>query len=136
MKQVITYAALAATSLGLGAMGASPALAITDDGGTTSQSGVGAKDHYGDATTTGKMSPQASPVQGSLNNLCVGLPAKANATSLVGVLVPVGVQDIPVLSAQQNQQCANNSTQAKGDEPLSHLGTDFPILSGNGENNS
>ncbi|MFJ2742700.1 rodlin [Streptomyces sp. NPDC087440] len=135
MKHAITYAALAATSLGLGAMGAPQALAITDDGGTTSQSGVGAEDHYGDATTAGKMSPQIAPVQGTLNKLCVGVPAKANATSLVGLLVPVGVQDIPVLSAPQNQQCADNSTQAKGDEPLSHLGNDFPILSGNGDDN-
>ncbi|GAA3487718.1 rodlin [Streptomyces cremeus] len=135
MKQVITYAALAAASLGLGTVGASPALALADDGGTVSQSGLGAEDHYGDAATTGKMSPQLTPVQGTLNKLCVGLPTEANATSLVGLLVPVGVQDIPVLSAPQNQQCADNSTQAKGDEPLSHLGNGFPVLSGNGANN-
>ncbi|MFB9524868.1 RdlA protein, partial [Streptomyces cremeus] len=35
----------------------------------------------------------------------------------------------------QNQQCVENSTQAKGDEPLSHILEDFPVLSGNGANN-
>jgi hypothetical protein len=49
--------------------------------------------------------------------------------------VNVGVQDIPILSAPQNQQCTENSTQAKGDEPLSHILNDIPVLSGNGELN-
>ncbi|MFF0745773.1 rodlin [Streptomyces sp. NPDC004111] len=136
MKKVMATAALAATTLGLGALGAPQAMALGDDSGTTSESGNGAEQHYGNAETAGDMSPQLAPVQGSLNNLCLGVPAKANATSLVGVLVPVGVQDIPVLSAPQNQQCAANSTQAKGDEPLSHLAQDFPILSGNGAGQS
>ncbi len=35
----------------------------------------------------------------------------------------------------QNQQCTENSTQAKGDEPLSHIIDDIPILSGNGVGN-
>ena len=61
-------------------------------------------------------------VQGSLNKLCVGLPVKANAQGILGLIGAVGVaQDIPVLSAPQNQQCAENSTQAKGDEPASHI---------------
>ncbi len=47
-------------------------------------------------------------------------------------LVPIAVQDVNVLSSPQNQQCTENSTQAKGDEPLSHLLEDIPILSGNG----
>jgi hypothetical protein len=64
----------------------------------------------------------------------VGLPAKAGAGSLVG-LVPVGVQDLNVLANPQDQQCAENSTQAKGDEPLSHVLDDVPVLSGNGVNN-
>jgi hypothetical protein len=47
--------------------------------------------------------------------------------------VPVTVlQDVPVLSAPQNQQCTENSTQAKGDEPLSHIADNIPVLSGNG----
>jgi hypothetical protein len=80
------------------------------------------------------MSPQLGLIQGSLNKPCVGLPAKANAGSLVGV-VPIAVQDVPVLSAPQNQQCVENSTQAKGDEPLSHVLDQIPVLSGNGVGN-
>jgi hypothetical protein len=80
-------------------------------------------------------SPQQPLVQGSLNRLCVGLPAQATAGSLVG-LAPVAAQDVPVLSAAQNQQRAGNSTQAKGDEPLSHLVNDIPVLSGNGTGDS
>ncbi|MDW4916513.1 RdlA protein, partial [Streptomyces californicus] len=34
------------------------------------------------------------------------------------------------------QQCTENSTQAKGDEALSHLLNDIPILSGNGAGNN
>ena len=69
-----------------------------------------------------------------INKPCIGLPAKANAGSLVGV-VPVTAQDIPVLSSPQNQQCVENSTQAKGDEPLSHILDDISALSANGTNN-
>ncbi|MFE1886243.1 RdlA protein, partial [Streptomyces diastatochromogenes] len=39
---------------------------------------------------------------------------------------------IPILSAPQNQQCTENSTQAKGDEPLSHILDDIDALSSNG----
>jgi hypothetical protein len=38
---------------------------------------------------------------------------------------------VPVLSAPQNQQCTENSTQAKGDEPLSHILDDLNVLAGN-----
>ena len=74
-------------------------------------------------------------IQGSLNKPCIGLPAKVNAGSLIG-FVPIAVQDINVLSAPQNQQCAENSTQAKGDEPLSHILDNIPVLSGNGVGNN
>ncbi|CAM5647717.1 Rodlin protein RdlA [Streptomyces fumanus] len=83
----------------------------------------------GNAETEGDWSPQNQLVQGTLNKLCVGLPLKANVGSLVG-LVPIAVQDVNVLSNPQNQQCADNSTQAKGDEPLSHILDDIPVLSG------
>jgi len=92
-------------------------MAIGDDTGTTSFSGNGAEQSFGNSSTHGDMSPQLGLVQGSLNKPCIGLPAKANLGSLVGV-VPVAVQDINVLSSPQNQQCVENSTQAKGDEPL------------------
>ncbi len=92
-------------------------------------------DSFGNSVTRGDGSPQVQLVQGSLNKLCVGAPIKANAGSLVGILLPVAVQDINVLHSPQNQQCADNSTQAKGDEALSHLVNGIPVLSGNGVGN-
>jgi len=134
MKKLWATAAVAASVAGLAGAAAPQALAIGDDNGTTSASGNGASQEFGNSATFGDMSPQLSLVQGSLNKPCVGLPAKVNAQSLVA-LVNVGVQDIPVLSAPQNQQCVENSTQAKGDEPLSHILDDISALSGNGAGN-
>ncbi|GBQ00754.1 RdlA protein [Streptomyces spongiicola] len=134
MKKLWAAAAVTASVAGVSLTAAPQALAIGDDSGTTSLSGNDAMQAFGNSATYGDMSPQLSAVQGSLNKLCVGLPAKANAGSLVG-LVPVAVQDVNVLSNPQNQQCAENSTQAKGDEPLSHILDDIPVLSGNGVNN-
>ncbi|MEU0280271.1 rodlin [Streptomyces sp. NPDC088147] len=134
MKKLWATAAVAASIVGATAAAASPALAIADDGGTTSLSGNGAKQAFGNQSTRGDMSPQLGLVQGSLNKPCVGLPLKANVGSLIG-LVPITVQDVNVLSSPQNQQCVENSTQAKGDEPLSHILDDIPVLSGNGVGN-
>jgi hypothetical protein len=131
MKKLWAAAAVAVTVAGAGA---APAMALSDDGGTTSFSGNGATQAYGNQATYGNMSPQLALVQGSLNKPCIGLPAKVNAGSLIG-LVPIAVQDVNVLSSPQNQQCTENSTQAKGDEPLSHILDDIPILSGNGAAN-
>ncbi|MFE2042697.1 rodlin [Streptomyces sp. NPDC059477] len=136
LKKAMAAAAVAASVVGATAMAAPQALAIGNDQGTTSASGNGASSVFGNSATFGKMSPQATLVQGSLNKLCVGLPAKANVGPLLGVLVPVAVQDVPILSAPQNQQCADNSTQAKGDEPLSHILDDISALSGNGVANN
>ncbi|ATL27888.1 rodlin [Streptomyces formicae] len=135
MKKLLATAALAASVAGMSAVAAPQAMAIGDDSGTTSSSGNGAMQSFGNSATKGDMSPQMSLVQGSLNKPCIGLPAKANVGSLVG-LVPIAVQDIPILSAPQNQQCTENSTQAKGDEPLSHILDQIPVLSGNGVDNS
>ncbi|MFE2600696.1 rodlin [Streptomyces sp. NPDC001840] len=134
IKKIMAGAAVAASVVGMSAAAAPTALAIGDDHGTTSFSGNGAKQAFGNSSTHGKMSPQLELVQGSLNKLCLGVPVKVNAASLVG-LTPIGVQDINVLSSPQNQQCTENSTQAKGDEPLSHILDDIPVLSGNGANN-
>ena len=134
MKKLWATAAIAASVAGISATAAPQALAIGDDGGTTSVSGYGATQSFGNSATYGSMSPQMALIQGSLNKPCVGLPAKANVGSLVGV-VPIAVQDVPVLSAPQNQQCVENSTQAKGDEPLSHILDRIPVLSGNGVGN-
>ena len=134
IKKVLATAAVAASVVGASATAAPQALAIGNDTGTTSTSGTGASQTFGNSATYGTMSPQMALIQGSFNKPCIGLPAKANLGSLVGV-VPVSVQDIPVLSAPQNQQCVENSTQAKGDEPLSHILDDISALSGNGTNN-
>ncbi|MFE7133983.1 rodlin [Streptomyces sp. NPDC057638] len=136
LKKVMATAAVTLSVVGAGATMAPQALAVGDHEGTTSFSGNGATQAYGNAATHGDQSPQLSAVQGSLNKLCVGLPAKANVGSLIGILVPITAQDIPILSAAQNQQCTENSTQAKGDEPLSHLLSNIPVLSGNGAGNS
>ncbi|MHC5264264.1 rodlin [Streptomyces sp. UC4497] len=134
LKKAMAAAAVAVSVVGVSAAAAPQALAIGDDQGTTSTSGNGSSQSYGNSATEGDMSPQLGLVQGSLNKPCVGLPIKGNVGSLVGV-VPVSVQDIPILSAPQNQQCTENSTQAKGDEPLSHVLDDIPVLSGNGVHN-
>ncbi|WP_306332783.1 rodlin [Streptomyces sp. KL118A] len=134
LKKVMTAAAVTASVVGMSAAAAPTALAIGNDGGTDTMSGNNAMQEFGNSATYGNMSPQMALIQGSLNKPCIGLPAKANVGSLVG-LVPISVQDIPILSAPQNQQCTENSTQAKGDEPLSHILSDVPLLSGNGEHN-
>ncbi|MFF1735220.1 rodlin [Streptomyces sp. NPDC058247] len=135
MKKLWATAAIAASVAGMSAVAAPQALAIGDDSGTTSASGNGAQQAFGNSSTHGDMSPQLGLVQGSLNKPCIGLPAKANVGSLVGA-VPIAVQDVPILSAPQNQQCVENSTQAKGDEPLSHILDQIPVLSGNGVGNN
>jgi hypothetical protein len=137
LKKAMAATAVAASVVGVSATAAPQALAIGNDNGVTSVDGNGAQQIYGNAKTAGDMSPQLGLAQGDLNKLCVGLPAKVNAASIVGLLVPVTVlQDVPVLSAPQNQQCTENSTQAKGDEPLSHLADNIPVLSGNGATGS
>ncbi len=135
MKKLWASAAIAASVAGISATAAPQALAIANDGGTTSISGNGAEQEFGNSATFGDMSPQLSLVQGSLNKPCIGLPAKLNVGGLAGVAA-IAVQDIPILSAPQNQQCVENSTQAKGDEPLSHILSDIPVLSGNGAHNN
>ncbi|GGR66228.1 hypothetical protein GCM10010269_01040 [Streptomyces humidus] len=131
MKKLWAAAAVAASVAGLAAGSATQALAIGDDSGTTSASGNGASSEFGNSATFGNMSPQLSLVQGSLNKPCIALPAKLNA----GTLGLGALQDVPVLSSSQNQQCVENSTQAKGDDPLSHVLDDISVLAGNGLGN-
>ncbi|MFJ3878444.1 rodlin [Streptomyces sp. NPDC090077] len=128
LKKIMAAAAVTAAAVGAGA---APAMAIGNDNGINTVNGNGAQQIYGNQKTTGDMSPQLGLVQGSLNKPCIGLPAKVNAQSLIAAL-NIGVQDINVLSNPQNQQCTENSTQAKGDEPLSHILSNIPVLSGNG----
>ena len=136
MKKMMAGAAVAVSLVGLSAAAAPSAMAIGNDGGTTSVNGNDVSQAFGNAVTEGDWSPNTQLVQSTLNEACIGLPAEANAGSLVGTLVPVAVQDINVLHSPQNQQCTENSTQAKGDEALSHILDDIPVLSGNGVGNN
>ncbi|MFD6423681.1 MULTISPECIES: rodlin [unclassified Streptomyces] len=135
MKKMMTGAAMAVSLIGLSVAAAPMALAIGNDGGTTTVNGNGAESEVGNSETNGAFSPQNQLIQGTLNDLCLGVPVKANVGSLIG-LIPITVQDVNVLANPQNQQCADNSTQAKGDEPLSHVLDDIPVLSGNGAGNN
>ncbi|TSB17811.1 rodlin [Streptomyces benahoarensis] len=134
IKKALATAAAAASIVGIAAAAAPQAMAIGNEHGTSSVNGNGAMQEYGNSSTYGYMSPQIGLIQGSLNKPCIGLPAKANIGSLLGV-APISVQDINVLSSPQNQQCTENSTQAKGDEALSHILDNIPLLSGNGAGN-
>ncbi|MEU5213383.1 rodlin [Streptomyces sp. NPDC020742] len=134
IKKALATAAAAASIVGVASAAAPEAMAVGNQHGTSSVNGNGAKQFYGNSTTYGYMSPQIGLIQGSLNKPCIALPAKANIGSLFG-FIPVSVQDINVLSNPQNQQCTENSTQAKGDEPLSHILDNIPVLSGNGAGN-
>ncbi|MER5416260.1 rodlin [Streptomyces virginiae] len=131
LKKFMATAAATAAVLGAGAAAASPAMAIGNDNGINTVNGNNAAQIYGNQETAGKMSPQLGAIQGSLNKLCVGLPAKVNAQSVLALIANVGVQDVNVLANPQNQQCAENSTQAKGDEAVSHIASNIPVLSGN-----
>ncbi|MER6309301.1 rodlin [Streptomyces sp. NPDC001657] len=130
MKKIVAGAALAASLVGISVAAAPQAMAIGDQKGTRTVNGNGAASIYGNSTTHGKLSTQLGLVQGSLNQLCVAL-GKVPIQGAAGAQI----QDINVLSNPQNQQCVQNSTQAKGDETLSHIIDDIPILSGNGVGN-
>ncbi|MCX4784513.1 rodlin [Streptomyces sp. NBC_01264] len=132
-KKILASSAVAVSALGMGAAMAPQAMALNNDS-TGAVNGNGASQTYGNMATHGDMSPQIGLIQGSLNKPCLALPAKANLGSLVG-LVPIAVQDIPILSAPQTQTCVENSSQNKGDEPLSHILDEIPILSANGAAN-
>ncbi|WP_407287433.1 rodlin [Streptomyces sp. BP-8] len=133
IKKVLATTAVAASVVGISATVAPQAMAVgKHDGGTATVNGNGAKSAFGNSTTRGRMSPQLELVQGSLNHLCAALIGeKLNVGSVFGHF-PFTAQDINVLSNPQTQQCVQNSTQAKGDEAVSHILNDIPILSGNG----
>ncbi|MFG2092712.1 rodlin [Streptomyces sp. NPDC048612] len=133
MNKMIAGAAVAASLVGVSAMAAPQAMAIGDQDGTRTVNGNGARSVYGNSTTGGNLSTQLGLVQGSLNQPCLAL-GKVAAQVLPGA-APIAVQDINVLSNPQNQQCTENSSQAKGDEPLSHIVNGIPVLSGNGVGN-
>ncbi|WP_414508011.1 rodlin [Streptomyces sp. NEAU-L66] len=127
IKKVLATTAVAASVVGISAAAAPQAMATGNDTGTSTVNGNGATSAFGNSTTRGSMSPQLELIQGSLNKLCLALP-KVN-------LAAVLAQDINILSSPQNQQCVENSSQAKGDEPLSHILDDLAVLSANGVGN-
>ncbi|MEV6961282.1 rodlin [Streptomyces sp. NPDC051207] len=128
IKKVIATAALAASVVGASAVAAPQALAIGDDSGPTAVNGNGAIQSYGNSATYGNMSPQMALIQGSFNKPCIALE-----DINVPVLNIVPIQDVPILSDDMNQQCAENSTQTKRDGALAHLLEDVSILSSNTE---
>ncbi|PWI40952.1 rodlin [Streptomyces sp. ICBB 8177] len=128
IKKILATAAVVVSAAGVTA---APAMAVGNHHGPSSANGNGSKQAYGNTTTGGQLSPQVGLVQGSANKPCLGIPVKVDVGSVVG-LVPITVQDI--LTQPQIQQCTENSSQVKGDDPLSHLVDDIPILSGNGAN--
>ncbi|MFD7920879.1 rodlin [Streptomyces sp. NPDC059740] len=134
MKKFMAGATIAASLVGLSAAVAPQAFATANDHGPTAVNGNGSGEAIGNAATRGHRSPQFNVAQGLLNKPCVGVPVKANVGSLIG-LINVAVQDIDVLSNPQFQQCTDNSTQQKRDEPLSHILDDIPVLSANGAGN-
>ncbi|MER5576225.1 rodlin [Streptomyces massasporeus] len=130
IKKVIATAAIAASVMGASAAAAPQALAIGDDSGPTAVNGNGAMQSFGNSSTYGNMSPQMALIQGSFNKPCI---AVNDLPIGVGALIGVPIQDIPILSDHQQQQCAENSTNAKRDGALAHLLEDVSILSANGE---
>ncbi|WP_031049668.1 rodlin RdlA [Streptomyces sp. NRRL F-5650] len=128
LKKAMVAAAAAASVIGMSAAAAPQALAIGDDNGPAVLNGNGAESEFGNSATRGDMSPQLSLVEGSLNKPCLGVE-EVNAA--VVNLVPI--QDVNVLSDDLNQQCSDNSTQAKRDGALSHVLEDLSVLSANGE---
>jgi hypothetical protein len=130
IKKVIATAAIAASVMGASAAAAPQALALGDDSGPTAVNGNGAMQSFGNSSTYGNMSPQMALIQGSFNKPCI---AVNDLPIGVGALIGVPIQDIPILSDHQQQQCAENSTNAKRDGALAHLLEDVSVLSANGE---
>ncbi|MEV4503640.1 rodlin [Streptomyces klenkii] len=125
IKKVVATTALVASAAGVSA---TPAMAVGNDHDVANANG--AAQMYGNTWTGGYMSPQMGLINGSLNKPCIGI-GKLGAQSLLSA-INIGLQDIPILSSQQQQSCTENSTISDGDDPLSHILDEIPIISGNG----
>lgn len=128
IKKVVATTVLVASAAGVST---APAMAVGNGHDVSNANGAGQM--YGNTWTGGYMSPQMGLINGSLNKPCLGI-GKLGAQSLIGLL-NIGLQDIPILSSQQQQQCTENSTIQDGDDPLSHILDEIPILSDNGSFN-
>ncbi|WP_367130184.1 MULTISPECIES: rodlin [Streptomyces] len=129
LNKVIATAAMTASAVGTMA---GPAMAIGNDQDVAN--GNAAVTGYGNTHTGGKESPQMSLIQGTLNKPCLGI-GKIGIQSVLALVANIGVQDVPILTSQQQQQCTDNSTISDGDDPLSHILSEIPIISGNGSGN-
>ncbi|MBG0855149.1 hypothetical protein I2W78_25715 [Streptomyces spinoverrucosus] len=130
IKKVIATAAIAASVMGASAAAAPQALAVGDDSGPSSANGNGALQSFGNSSTYGHMSPQMALIQGSFNKPCI---AVNDLPVGVGALGGLPIQEIPILSDHTQQQCTENSTNAKRDGALAHLLEDVSVLSANGD---
>lgn len=130
IKKIVATAAVAASAMGASAAAAPQALAIGNGDGPTVANGNAAWQSYGNSATYGNMSPQIALIQGSFNKPCI---AVNDLPVGVGALVGVNVQDIPILSDHMQQQCTENSTNAKRDGALAHVLEDVSVLSANSE---
>ncbi|MCQ8772462.1 rodlin [Streptomyces telluris] len=127
LKKVMAATALTASAVGVIA---GPAAAAGDGRGVANANG--ARTGSGATLTGGYMSPQTTAVQGTLNDLCIGV----GKIGVQGVLLNnVGLQDIPVLTSQQQQQCTKASVIDNGDNPLSHFAERISLLNRNGTGN-
>ncbi|MBZ4317949.1 rodlin [Streptomyces huiliensis] len=129
IKKVVATAALTASAVG-GSVG--PALASGHDSQDVAN-GNQAVQMYGNTYTGGYMSPQMGLINGSFNKPCIAV-GRLNLQNIVGLL-NLGLQDIPILSSEQQQVCTENSTINDGDDPLSHILDDIPLLSFNANGN-
>ncbi|MFD8229177.1 MULTISPECIES: rodlin [Streptomyces] len=130
LKKAMVAAAAAASVIGMSVAAAPQALAVGDDSGPSVANGNGASSSFGNSATKGDMSPQLSLVDGTLNKPCLAVQdLDVGVAALIGVVV----QDIPVLSDHVQQQCADNSTNAKRDGALNHILEDLSVLSANGD---
>ena len=134
LKKAFATAAVAASVVGASGAVAAPAVAAGDaNGNIATQNGNRSDQVYGNTTTGGYMSPNMALVNGSLNKPCIAVPVtKTNVLDGVG---GVGVNVNDVLTSQNNQNCTENSTQVDGDDPLSHLLEEVPVVSQNGAAN-
>ncbi|MFG2356055.1 rodlin [Streptomyces sp. NPDC048521] len=130
LKKAMVAAAAAASVVGMAVAAAPQALAVGNDDGPTVANGNGAAQSFGNSATKGSMSPQLSLVQGSLNKPCLGVQ---DTDVAVDAAIGGTIQDIPILSDHLQQQCSDNSANAKRDGALSHVLEDLSVLSADTE---
>ncbi|GAA3071054.1 RdlA protein [Streptomyces glomeratus] len=97
LKQAMAMAAVVASVVGATAAAAPQALALGDDGRTTSTGSPTVSGPIGDQATGSGTSPQSSLVQTSLNRLGTGLPAQTGTGSVLPA-VPDAAQAAPLLA--------------------------------------